>query len=578
MSIPRILFYKNNKFVLQDNDPLGRGAFGEVWKATMEPIDKSTPPIEIALKFIKIAPGNANIPELKREAQSMVRLSHSPNCSPYIVCLYDVFTQSSPEGTYVVFAMELANGGDMNTYINSLYGTPAMEGGRGTFQGIPYNEFIRHASHLLRGLVVLKNAGVTHLDIKPENLLGFRSADGTITFKYGDFGLACIFDNRKECTYGGSVSYFSIEYSIARLMGRGSQLSSNELLYEDVYSLGATLFELANFSNYLNLEPTVSKIQQNLPGVPTWRIVAIADVVALLDYNTNAPRNPHSSINNLIESMTRMSTPTFGVDQYRKFWNYVDQLALQGKDIFITLQQRIPSASKLYWYPGQPPFRFTAQQALNYVYQESEECILGITPVNKSQIQEIMREIGIPMSSCAGKIDMCLALRDSVCLVGTPGKKPTVLSNDQLTSLATVMGIVLPPRATTAVICNLVASTVQNQLSATRERVTNLIIGGINALPRGDETQRQQLLTRLKGIRYVQEIGLLDVNALMINMDTWVKLGKNTTIGIAERIANIESALTLSLLFIEWGMPIAPSVEALTNRLMILKKRRQEKV
>ncbi len=573
MSIPKTLTSEKYTYILQK--PIGKGSFGEVWKALMKPIDPSvtTPGIEVALKIVKINPDGSNFEMLLREAQNMKSISQHPSCSPYVVCLYDVFVLQ--DKYKIIFAMELATAGDMFQYIELKRdsGRPPMTGRRGMFQGIAYNELIRHFSHLLQGLVVLKENGIVHLDIKPDNFFGFKGSNGTITFKYGDFGLSCLLRKKDECMYGGTAIYMSVEYAIATLLATNLERSDTETLYEDVYSLGATFFELANLYTYIDLKRIMNELTLAYPpfkNIAWWRMVQIAVIVGLINDDTEPVRNPHSHINNLIENMTRRSIPTFTTQDYRYFWNFVDEKARETSSTFIGLRSSIPSPEKLKWYPGQPPFRFNVNQSSEYVHQESTKCTLGITDVDRDDIRKISRTLGIPITNYSGKVEMCLALKPRTCLINS-----MVFSSSQLNTLAQFLKVEIPSGSSNEYICSKIATMIKNQLDNIRTYTITLIINAVIELSTQDESNRLKSITEyLKKLGYIKDIGLIDEGGLKTFMDNWLRTGENSLVPVDSRIKNMETALTLSLLLKQWNISVSErySVDTIKEQLTNLKE------
>lgn len=115
-----------------------------------------------------------------------------------------------------------------------LYGTP------------PTLEYMKSlVGTALAGLQFIHKQGIVHRDIKPDNLYigGKDSAKPFVV--YGDFGYACIPAQEGACNrLLGSMGYFSKETCAAYLIRR--PLTEVELVDEDMFALGATLYFAAN--------------------------------------------------------------------------------------------------------------------------------------------------------------------------------------------------------------------------------------------------------------------------------------------------------------------------------------------
>jgi tetratricopeptide (TPR) repeat protein/predicted Ser/Thr protein kinase len=179
---------------------LGQGGAGEVWKAWDSGLERW-----VALKFLKFE-DSEELARLKREAQTAARLSH-PNIAA-------VFEMAEANGrTFLV--MEYIDGQTLATY--------------------PRNDHRRLVSLMRDVSLAIQYAhdkGVIHRDIKPGNIMVDSAGRPFIM----DFGLARhINSDRSLGEYIlGTPSYMPPEQA------RGAGVDARS----DVYSLGATLYEL----------------------------------------------------------------------------------------------------------------------------------------------------------------------------------------------------------------------------------------------------------------------------------------------------------------------------------------------
>ncbi len=199
---------------------LGSGGFGDVYEA----IDQFHPGQRVALKLLKSLAAAVDSRALARfriEADCVQRLDH-PNIVKLL--LADV------DGGAPFYAMQLVEGADLARRIHQW----RSEGHE------PGPDHVRSAAEItLQAARALQHAhelGIIHRDIKPGNLLLDEQGRVWVT----DFGLARIRDTKQSLTATlglcGTLHYMSPE-----------QVSEGRMAIDrhtDIYSLGATLFEL----------------------------------------------------------------------------------------------------------------------------------------------------------------------------------------------------------------------------------------------------------------------------------------------------------------------------------------------
>lgn len=190
-------------------EEIGRGGMGVVYRARDTRLDRT-----VALKRLPEGLRRHHPRALQfflREAQSAARLNH-----PNIVTLYDADQQ---DGQFFI-TMELLEGQPLQTILHE----------RGQLS--PSN-VLGIARQACRGLDYAHEQGVVHRDIKTANL--FVTTERVV--KIMDFGLAKVLEEVRGATtlVSGTPYYMSPEQVLGQDVDHRS----------DLYSLGATLFELA---------------------------------------------------------------------------------------------------------------------------------------------------------------------------------------------------------------------------------------------------------------------------------------------------------------------------------------------
>jgi tetratricopeptide (TPR) repeat protein len=189
---------------------LGRGGMGVVYRARDVKLDRI-----VALKMI-IAGAHAGPEQLTRfttEAQAVAHLRH-----PNIIQIYEV---GERDGLPYV-SLEFVDGGSL---AQKCAGKPLADAGAA-----------RVTEKLAIAMHHAHENGVVHRDLKPANILVTADGEPKIT----DFGLAKRLEGDSSQTRSGTIlgtpSYMAPEQA----MGEGNLVGP----HTDVYSLGATLYEL----------------------------------------------------------------------------------------------------------------------------------------------------------------------------------------------------------------------------------------------------------------------------------------------------------------------------------------------
>jgi len=207
---------------------IGRGGMGVVYEAIQVPLGR-----KVALKILPMGPG-ADARQLARfqiEAQVAAALHH-----PHIV---PIFAVGCDQGVHY-YAMQLIEGRCLAAMVAEQRkpGEPGSPGPAGTKALSPDRLSPLAAADLaIQAAEALEHAhalGVLHRDIKPANLL--LGADGHLWVT--DFGLARL-QGTGDLTHSGDL-LGTVRYMSPEQASGGRILDART----DVYSLGATLYEL----------------------------------------------------------------------------------------------------------------------------------------------------------------------------------------------------------------------------------------------------------------------------------------------------------------------------------------------
>ncbi|MFI1768345.1 serine/threonine-protein kinase [Streptomyces sp. NPDC020800] len=213
------------------DEPLGRGAMGEVWRATDRTLDRP-----VAVKLLRTDEA-ADTERFRLEAQTAGRLHH-----PHVVGVYDF----GSHGGRLYLVMELIEGWTL-AQERSLRGT------------LPPHEAAAVGAQMAAGLSAAHAQGVVHRDIKPANVMLTTDRTAKIT----DFGIARFADDAAGAlTATGKVVGTADYLAPERALGRPAQPAS------DVYSLGCVLYELlTGRPPFLGATP-LAVVQQQVDAAP----------------------------------------------------------------------------------------------------------------------------------------------------------------------------------------------------------------------------------------------------------------------------------------------------------------------
>lgn len=217
--------------IFQIQNTLGRGAFGRVDRATNEL------GVDFALKFFDPSPavvnaieqGLVSAEELRRrffsEATYQGRINH-----PNVVKVFGSNLEDSPP----FFIMELAEASLANDMASDH-----------TLGGSPQQALF----DILAGLEGIHSQGIYHRDLKPQNILRIRNADGSHRYALSDFGLIKVTSSDATTLTATGVQGGTERYAAPELISNFKRATARS----DIFSFGVILFDI--FAGPINSEP-----------------------------------------------------------------------------------------------------------------------------------------------------------------------------------------------------------------------------------------------------------------------------------------------------------------------------------
>lgn len=196
---------------------LGAGGMGAIYLATDLQLERP-----VALKTIRsdMAAHPRMAERFRREAVAIARLRH-----PHIVTVHD-YGVAAGIGAYIV--MELLDGVSLRTELNGAAPIEPLDA-------------IALVRQVCQAVGAAHQAGVIHLDLKPENIV-IERAGQTMNVKVVDFGLAKL--GAAVRSDADAVSLVDATFGTPAYMSPEQCLAEKADARSDIYSLGCVLFEL----------------------------------------------------------------------------------------------------------------------------------------------------------------------------------------------------------------------------------------------------------------------------------------------------------------------------------------------
>ncbi|MDI1337972.1 MAG: PEGA domain-containing protein [Lacunisphaera sp.] len=219
---------------------LGRGGMGVVWLARDESLER-----DLAIKMLPelVATDPAAVRDLKRETSRCQQLSH-----PHILRIYDFSEGAGLCG----ITMELVDGGTLTALRLDQPGE--------IFTVEQLRPWVQQLCEALE--YAHARAKVVHRDLKPANLM--VTAGGEL--KVADFGIArSVSDSVSRVSNQAGTSGTPVYMSPQQMMGDPASVT------DDVYALGATLYELLTGRPPFYTGNVVTQVQNKVPPSMTER-------------------------------------------------------------------------------------------------------------------------------------------------------------------------------------------------------------------------------------------------------------------------------------------------------------------
>lgn len=236
-------------------EALGRGGAATVYRAVDLKLDR-----EVALKvFATDDIAGSDDERRDRRAREIGLLARANHAN--LVTLFDAdWDAENAGGGFIV--MELVRGVTLRQRLSA---------------GGPDGALAAEVMVALSGALAYLHAdGIIHRDLKPENILLSAGADGAVTIKLVDFGIAQLLGDERltrDRSILGTAAYLAPE----QVSGAGAELAS------DVYALGLVLLECLTGQRSFpggTVEAAIARMTQDPPlpeGLdPQWRALLTA--------------------------------------------------------------------------------------------------------------------------------------------------------------------------------------------------------------------------------------------------------------------------------------------------------------
>jgi serine/threonine-protein kinase len=222
-------------------DWLGSGGMGEVFAAEQTRVGNR----RVALKLLhrRFSDDAEFIARFQNEAASTGRINH-----PNVITIYE--SKQAPDGTLYI-AMELVDGESLTERMRRA---PRLS----------VDEVVEIVAQCGKALQAAHRLGIIHRDVKPDNIMLTRDADGAFLVKVLDFGIAKLRDAGEQTAAGnvlGTPAYMSYEQA----SGLGSDKLDGR---SDIYSLGVVAYQMLAGHPPFRADTPIGYISKHLSEAP----------------------------------------------------------------------------------------------------------------------------------------------------------------------------------------------------------------------------------------------------------------------------------------------------------------------
>jgi eukaryotic-like serine/threonine-protein kinase len=234
--------------------PLGAGGMGEVYRARDSKLNR-----DVALKILpaRFTDDAERMARFRREAQVLASLNH-----PHIGSIYGLEESNNLR----VLVLELVKGPTLADRI--------IESG----SGIPLEEALVIASQIAEALAYAHEKGVTHRDLKPDNIK--ITPEGNV--KVLDFGLAKVLQgdthSGSDPSHSPTITNPTLEVMI---LGTPAYMSPEQAKGKpvdkraDIWAFGVVLYELLTGGHLFQRETTSDTLAAVLKEEPDWSRIPV---------------------------------------------------------------------------------------------------------------------------------------------------------------------------------------------------------------------------------------------------------------------------------------------------------------